>query len=86
MAGAAAPWALNLAAMGEAAAADASGGYKALVCLFLYGGNDYGSTLLPVDAAGHANLVTLRGGAGGGNLVVPRDQLGGDRAHAARGA
>ncbi|MBN8503260.1 MAG: DUF1501 domain-containing protein [Burkholderiales bacterium] len=75
LAGAAAPWAMNLAAIGEAAAADASGGYKALVCVFLYGGNDYGSTLLPADSAGHANLVTLRGGAGGGNLVVPRDQL-----------
>jgi uncharacterized protein (DUF1501 family) len=74
VAGVAAPWALNLAALGEAAAADATG-YKALVCVFLYGGNDHGSTLLPVDATGHANLVTLRGGAGGGNLVVPRDQL-----------
>jgi uncharacterized protein (DUF1501 family) len=78
MAGAAAPWALNLAAIGEAAAADASGGYKALVCVFLYGGNDYGSTLLPYDTAGHANLVSLRGGiAGQGGLVAPRDSLAG---------
>ena len=76
LAGAAAPWALNLAAIGEAAAADASGGYKALVCLFLYGGNDYGSTLMPVDEAGHANLVSLRGGLiGQGGLVPPRDEL-----------
>lgn len=76
LAGAAAPWALNLAAMGEAAAADASGGYKALVCLFLYGGNDYGRTLLPVDSAGYNNLVTLRGGvAGAGGLVAPLDTL-----------
>ena len=75
LAGVAAPWALNLAAMGQAAAAESSGGYKALVCLFLFGGNDYGATLLPVDAAGHANLVSIRGGAGGGNLVTPRDQL-----------
>ncbi len=49
MAGAAAPWALNLAAMGEAAATTASD-YKALVCVFLYGGNDYGNTLIPTDA------------------------------------
>ena len=48
MAGAAAPWALNLAAMGEAAAATATD-YKALVCVFLYGGNDYGNTLVPYD-------------------------------------
>lgn len=52
MAGAAAPWALNLAAMGEAAAATASD-YKALVCVFLYGGNDYGNTLIPADATHH---------------------------------
>jgi len=78
VAGAAAPWAMNLAAIGEAAAADASGGYKALVCVFLYGGNDYGRTLLPYDSAGHANLVSLRGGvAGSGGLVAPRDSLAG---------
>jgi len=50
LAGAAAPWALNLAAMGEAAAATATD-YKALVCVFLYGGNDYGNTLIPYDTA-----------------------------------
>ena len=48
LAGAATPWALNLAAIGEAAAATASD-YKALVCVFLYGGNDYGNTLIPYD-------------------------------------
>ena len=46
LAGTAVPWALNLAAMGEAAAATATD-YKALVCVFLYGGNDYGNTLIP---------------------------------------
>jgi len=75
LAGVAAPWALNLAAIGAAAANTADGDYKALVCVFLYGGNDAGATLLPADSAGHANLVALRGGAAGGNLVVPRDQL-----------
>ena len=48
LAGVATPWALNLAAMGEAAAATATD-YKALVCVFLYGGNDYGNTLIPYD-------------------------------------
>ena len=43
MAGTAAPFALNLAAIGEAAAATASG-YKALVCIFLYGGCDHANT------------------------------------------
>ena len=49
IAGMASPWALNLATMAEAAAATASD-YKALVCVFLYGGNDYGNTVIPVDA------------------------------------
>ena len=59
LAGAAAPWALNLAAMGEAAAATASD-YKALVCVFLYGGNDYGNTLIPYDDARYALYQGMR--------------------------
>lgn len=50
MAGSASPFVMNLAAMSEAAAATASD-YKALVCVFLYGGNDYANTLVPYDAA-----------------------------------
>ena len=41
--GVATPLAINLAAIGEAAAFDASD-YKALVCIFMYGGNDYANT------------------------------------------
>ncbi|MEO8058604.1 MAG: DUF1501 domain-containing protein [Burkholderiales bacterium] len=59
LAGAAAPWALNLAAIGEAAAATATD-YKALVCVFLYGGNDYGNTLIPYDAARYAAYQGMR--------------------------
>ena len=40
IAGQATSFVLNLAASGEAAAATASD-YKALVCVFFYGGNDY---------------------------------------------
>lgn len=54
-----APWALNFAAMSEAAAAGASD-YKALVCVFLYGGNDYANTLVPYDTANYANYQALR--------------------------
>ena len=60
MAGVAAPWALNLAAMAEAAAQSAPD-YKALVCVFLYGGNDHGNTLVPYDAASHASYTGIRG-------------------------
>ncbi len=59
LAGTAAPWAINLAAMGEAAAFSADG-YKALVCVFLYGGNDNGNTLIPYDSASHAEYATAR--------------------------
>ena len=59
LAGTAAPFALNLAAMAEAAAATA-GDYKALVCVFLYGGNDYANTLVPYDANGYAAYQRLR--------------------------
>jgi len=59
MAGTAAPWALNLAAMSEAAAATATD-YKALVCVFLYGGNDYGNTLIPYDNARYALYQGMR--------------------------
>jgi uncharacterized protein (DUF1501 family) len=59
VAGIAAPWALNLAAMAEAAAATA-GDYKALVCVFLYGGNDYANTLVPYDSASYAAYQQMR--------------------------
>jgi uncharacterized protein (DUF1501 family) len=53
MAGAGAPLALNLLAAGSAAAQSASG-YKAIVCLFMFGGNDAFNTVLPTDAASWA--------------------------------
>ena len=46
--GAALPTAINLAAMGEAAAFNATD-YKALVCIFLNGGNDYANTVVNYD-------------------------------------
>ena len=68
VAGVAAPWALNLAALGEAAAATATD-YKALVCVFLYGGNDYGNTLVPVR---HAQLRAVPGAAPDAGLRAQR--------------
>ncbi len=52
-------WLLNLAAMGDAAAAT-GGGYKALVCVFLYGGNDACNTVLPLDAASWQRYSDVR--------------------------
>ena len=59
IAGAAAPWALNLAAISEAAAQSATD-YKALVCVFLYGGNDHGNTLVPYDQSTYDSYASLR--------------------------
>ncbi len=63
LSGTALPFALNLAAMAEAAAFNApAGDYKALVCIFLYGGNDYGNTVVPYDNASYDLYSTIRGG------------------------
>ena len=72
LAGSAAPWALSLASIGEAAAASSvtTGDYKALVCIFLYGGNDHGNTVVPYDAASHSAYAGIRQA-----LATPRDQL-----------
>ena len=35
--------------------------YKALVCVFLYGGNDSNNTVIPFDTTGYANYASLRG-------------------------
>ena len=59
VAGVAAPWALNLAAMAEASAASAND-YKAIVCVFLYGGNDYANTLVPYDSSSFNAYYALR--------------------------
>ncbi|MBA4263110.1 MAG: Tat pathway signal protein, partial [Comamonadaceae bacterium] len=59
--GAALPTALNLAAMGEAAAFNATD-YKALVCVFLFGGNDHANTVVPYDNASYDRYSTIRGG------------------------
>jgi uncharacterized protein (DUF1501 family) len=61
--GAALPFALNLAAIGEAAAFNATD-YKALVCVFLYGGNDYANTVITYDDPSYNLYSTIRGGAG----------------------
>lgn len=58
----AAPLALNLAALGAASAQSTAGAsdYKALVCVFLYGGNDSFNMLLPTDPASWAAYTATR--------------------------
>jgi uncharacterized protein (DUF1501 family) len=64
--GVATPLAINLAAIGEAAAFDTTD-YKALVCVFMYGGNDYANTVVPYDPTNYALYHQIRAGAGGEN-------------------
>jgi len=49
--GSATPLALNLAGIGAAAAQSAPEDYRALVCVFLFGGNDQTNTVIPFDTA-----------------------------------
>jgi uncharacterized protein (DUF1501 family) len=70
----------SLAAAGNAAAlrpfgalnafAQTTTDYKALVCVFLYGGNDANNTLIPFDTAGYNNYSTIRG-----PLAIAQNQL-----------
>ncbi|APX76001.1 DUF1501 domain-containing protein [Achromobacter insolitus] len=69
--GAGAPLALNLAALGAAAAQSAPAAtYKALVCVFLYGGNDPYNSLVPYDAAAYKAYAQARS-----DIALPRDAL-----------
>lgn len=40
--------------------AASSGDYKALVCVFLFGGNDSNNMLVPLDSAGYSNYNSIR--------------------------
>jgi uncharacterized protein (DUF1501 family) len=70
----------SLAAAGSAAGlrpfgalnalAQSAAGYKALVCVFLYGGNDANNTLIQFDTSGYANYSSVRG-----PLALPQNQL-----------
>jgi uncharacterized protein (DUF1501 family) len=66
----AAPFALNLAAMGNAAAQSA-GDYKAMVCLFLNGGNDAFNTVLATDSASWNEYLRVRNTGGGDSIHLP---------------
>jgi uncharacterized protein (DUF1501 family) len=58
MGASAVPFALNMAALGQAVAQTAD--YKAIVCLFLYGGNDSCNMVLPTDSASWTAYQTVR--------------------------
>ena len=60
-----------LSQLGVLAAQAATGSdYKALVCIFLYGGNDSNNMLVPIDSSGYANYAKLRS-----TIALPQAQL-----------
>ena len=68
---AAAPFALNLATIGAAAAQTARSDYKALVCLFMNGGNDSFNTVLATDPTSWYAYLRLRGSPDDGVIALP---------------
>jgi uncharacterized protein (DUF1501 family) len=52
------------------AMAQSSANYKALVCIFLFGGNDANNMIVPSDSRGYANYASIRAG-----LALPQNQL-----------
>jgi uncharacterized protein (DUF1501 family) len=59
---------INLIASAEAQTA-AQPSYKALVCVFMFGGNDGNNTIIPLDAAGYASYSNVRTAASGIQLT-----------------
>jgi uncharacterized protein (DUF1501 family) len=54
----------------HALAAGQSSGYQALVCIFLFGGNDSNNLIVPDDTAGYQNYANVRA-----NLALPQNSL-----------
>lgn len=77
LSGTALPFALNLAAIGEASAFNSTD-YKALVCVFLYGGNDYANTVVTYDDPSYNLYAKIRGGGAGqtaGGIALAKADL-----------
>jgi uncharacterized protein (DUF1501 family) len=49
--------------------AQSASDYRALVCVFLYGGNDGNNTVIPMDAAGYAQYASIRPASSGIQLA-----------------
>ena len=73
--GAASGYAMGLAGLSDAAAFNSSGGYKALVCVFLLGGNDHANTLIPFDATNYARYSDIRGQRSQGGIAIDQSEL-----------
>jgi uncharacterized protein (DUF1501 family) len=59
---------LDLIRFASEASAQTQADYKALVCVFLFGGNDGNNTVIPLDAAGYGQYAAIRPATSGINL------------------
>ena len=74
--GSASAYAMGLAGLADAAAFAPGDDYKALVCIFLYGGNDHANTLIPYDSANYERYAAIRGGGSGqAGIAIPHERL-----------
>jgi len=69
----ASPFILGLNSMAAMAQSSASSGYRALVCIFLQGGNDGHGTVIATDPGSYSAFTTARSGAPG--LAYPMNEL-----------
>ena len=73
--GVAGPLTMNLAGIGAASAAGPSD-YTALVCLFMFGGNDHHNMLIPYDITPYNTYAAARGGLqSAGGIALDRTAL-----------
>ena len=61
--------------MSSAVAADVGNDYRALVCVFLFGGNDSNNMIVPYGTAGYAAYAAARGAQSAGGLALPQSSL-----------
>src|ERR1700685_308570 len=57
------------------ALAQTTSDYRALVCIFLFGGNDANNMLIPTDTAGYANYLKYRVAVASGGLALDQTTL-----------
>ncbi len=66
---------LSLISSAAAAGAPSFSDYRALICVFLYGGNDSFNTVVPMDTNGQASAAYAAYAAQRGALAIPQNQL-----------
>lgn len=72
---AASPLVMDLFSMNAAMASTYTADYKALVCLYLAGGNDHNNTVIATDSASWNGYLSARNIGGGASIALPQANL-----------